>query len=434
MEKTKSGVALRIILSVLAAIALWLYVDIGQATTVKTRVKDIPVEFSGENGALADKGLMLLSGYDTTIDLVIEGSRSALWTLDKSAIRIVADTSSITETGIQSLSYQIIYPDNVSRTGLKVEASAYSVTVTVGELYTKEIPVYCETVGQVADGFLTEPVELDPAKLVLRGQREDLLNVESAQIELDIADATKTIVEGINYTLYDSKGLPVSDENIRTSTKMIQATLPVKTTKVVPLNLNFVELPGSTREQMECTIVPNVVTLTGEASALEGIEEIVLDTINLQNLPPYETLTYDIAVPEGTSLPEGIEKATVTIVIKGVSERNMSISSFNYVNVPEGCTAKAVTEGLNITMRGLTAEIDAMSTENLSVTADLSNITSTGNYTVPVNIQVNNYNNISPKGNYQIIVNVSQAAKKTETPTATPTEAPTEAPTETAEN
>ena len=34
---------------------------------------DVPVEFSGENTTLADKNLMLLSGYDTTIDLTIRG-------------------------------------------------------------------------------------------------------------------------------------------------------------------------------------------------------------------------------------------------------------------------------------------------------------------------------------------------------------------------
>ena len=33
-------------------------------------------------------------------------------------IRIVADTSGITETGVQSLSYNVYYPDNISRNSI----------------------------------------------------------------------------------------------------------------------------------------------------------------------------------------------------------------------------------------------------------------------------------------------------------------------------
>ena len=63
--------ALRIIGSILVAIALWIYVDTVTSPEVTLKVKNVPVEFSGEDTTLADRGLMLLSGYDTTVDLVI---------------------------------------------------------------------------------------------------------------------------------------------------------------------------------------------------------------------------------------------------------------------------------------------------------------------------------------------------------------------------
>ena len=85
---------------------------------------------------MADKGHMLLSGYDTTIDLTLKGPRRQLYKMNKDDIRIVVDTSSITEVGTQSLSYQVIFPDGVSKNAISVDwASAYRVTVTVGELF-----------------------------------------------------------------------------------------------------------------------------------------------------------------------------------------------------------------------------------------------------------------------------------------------------------
>ena len=407
-KKSKGGVAVRIVLSVLVAIAIWLYVDIGQATTVRTVVRNIPVEFSGENGILADRNLMLLSGYDTTIDLWLEGPRTTLWKLDKDKLRIVANTASITETGIQSLSYDVIYPDNVSRNNIKVEkASAYSITVTVGELSTKEVPVYCEVTGQVAEGFFTETVQLDPETLLLRGQRDDLLNVAYAKIELACDDAEKTVVQGVAYTLYDYNDIPVENDSIRTDIKMVQATLPVKTRKSVPLVLNFEEAPGSTTDTMNCTIVPRNVTLTGDRDVLAEIDSILLGTIYLQDLAPYQSFDYALSAPEGTALPEGVEKATATIVVKGVSERTISVNEFRFVDVPEGYTATAVTEELDILVRGLTGDVEKMEAKDILITASLMNISTEGDYTVPVQVTLAGYPNVSAKGRYQMILNLS---------------------------
>ena len=54
-----------------------------------------------------------------------------------------------TEVGsFQSLTYQVVYPDGVSKNSISVDwASAYRVTVTVGELYSTEVPIQCEVVG-----------------------------------------------------------------------------------------------------------------------------------------------------------------------------------------------------------------------------------------------------------------------------------------------
>ncbi len=414
-KKSKGGVVIRIVLSILVAVAIWLYVDIGQATTVRTVVRNIPVEFSGENGVLADRNLMLLSGYDTTIDLWLEGPRTTLWKLDKNKIRIVANTSGITETGLQSLNYDVIYPDNVSRTNIKIEkASAYTVTVTVGELSTKEVPVYCDVTGQVADGFFTETVQLDPATLLLRGQRDDLLSVAYAKVDMPADGAEKTVVLGLAYTLYDYNDIPIENESIRTDTKLIQATLPVKTTKEIPLLMNYVEAPGSTEATMKCTIVPRYITLSGEKDVLEDIDSILLDTIYLQDLQPYQSYEYPLHAPEGTTLPEGVEKATATIVVRGVSERTLTVTEFRFTDVLEGYTATAVTEGLDIVVRGLTADVESMEPEDVIVTVSMEPIVTVGDYTVPVEVTLSGYPNVGAKGKYQLIVNLSETPEEPE--------------------
>ena len=226
----KSRKVIRIVISILVAIALWVYVDRGLSVEVTMKVNNVPVEFSGEDTSLAEKNLMLLSGYDTTIDLVLKGPRSELFKLDKSKVRIVADTSTIQETGQQTLSYQVYFQDDIQRSKISVDhASAYSVTVTVGEMDSKTVPIRCDIVGSTAKGFTAGELTLDPAELNLRGQRDDLLNIAYAKVTLDISGADRTVVQALEWELYDYNDIKIDNPAVRSKVKTVQATLPVKT-------------------------------------------------------------------------------------------------------------------------------------------------------------------------------------------------------------
>ena len=394
----KSRKVIRIVISILVAIALWVYVDRGLSVEVTMKVNNVPVEFSGEDTSLAEKNLMLLSGYDTTIDLVLKGPRSELFKLDKSKVRIVADTSSIQETGQQTLTYQVYFQDDIQRSKISVDhASAYSVTVTVGEMDSKTVPIRCDIVGSTAKGFTAGELTLDPAELNLRGQRDDLLNIAYAKVTLDISGADRTVVQALEWELYDYNDIKIDNPAVRSKVKTVQATLPVKTSKEVDLVVNFVPAAGSTLDTMQYTVSPDKVTLVGEKDVLDTIDAIVLDT-----------LTYSVTAPEGTTLAENVGPVTVTIVVTGVTERNVTVTAFNCENVPEGFSAVPVTESLNILLRGLESEMAQITAEDLRITVDLSGITEPGVHTVPVTVQVANFANVGVKGSYQIVVDVER--------------------------
>lgn len=411
IDTPKNRKIFRIVCSVLVALIIWAYVDEEKTINVKMAVNDLPVEFSGEDTTLADKGLMLLAGYDTTVDLVLKGPRKVLWKLNKDEIRIVADTSSIQDTGTQTLTYEVVCPDNVQRSQIQVEsASLYAITVAVGELYTKQVPIYCEVTGRVADGYIAEELVLDPSMLVLRAQRDELLNVSYAKIRVNINGIKETLIHAVEYQLYDHNDIPIDDAKIRVASRLIQVMMPVKAVKEVPLRLNFVEAVGSTMQQVEYTIEPSaMVQLKGDKQILDSIESIVLDTIYLQDLDENQTLEYTISVPDGAEIVGDNTQVTVQISMTGVSERRVNSSNFVCTNVAEGLDAVITTESLSVSVRGLSEQIDALTGEDLLMTVDLSNITEVGTYTLPVSVVVNGYDNVGVKGSYQAIVTVQIA-------------------------
>ena len=401
----------RIVISILVAIAMWLYVDLERAPERTMTIRDIPVEFSGENTTLADKNLMLLSGYDTTIDLKIRGPKRELVKMNRDNVRVIASTSSIDSVGVHQLDWTVSFPDGVVRTNVSVEkASLSQITVTVGELYTKEVPVECQVVGEVAEGYFTGDVVLDPEVLTLRAQRDDLLNVSCAKLTVDISGATRSVVQTVDVQLYDYDGNPVENSNIRTNTSLIQAKVPVLTTREVELAVEFSGVPGAAMNSIKCDITPKTVRLNGEADVLDSIDKLVLATLHVDDLELHQQNSYVVTPPDGTWLVNGNEVATADITLEGIEEKSLTATSIEFDKLPSGLYAIAPDGGLTVRLWGLSEEIEAVTAENLRVIADMSAVTGQGTVTVPVTVTISGFNDVTVRGTYELTVTVTDVS------------------------
>lgn len=417
-KNEKSGISrnkvLQVIASILVAVAIWVYVDVEKAPERTKTIRDIPVEFSGESTTLADKNLMLLSGYDTTVDLTIKGTKRELVKINKDNVRLVASTSSIDSVGVHTLRWDVVYPDGVQSSALSVDwASKYKVTVTVGELYTKEVPVNCVVTGTVADGYFTGETVLDPTTLVLRGQRDDLLNVAYAKLTVDISDATRSVIQTESVQLYDNDDNPVDNSNIRTNASLIQAKVPVLTTKEVSLAVELSGVPGSAGQSIKTTITPSSVRLIGEADVLENIDEIVLATLYIEDLDIWQQNSYVVTAPDGTWLANSNEVATVEVTMEGIEEKTVTVDTFSYTNVPSGLYAE-VMDTLDVRLWGLSEELAELKADAITATVDLSSVTETGSCRVPVTVTVSGYRDVAVKGSYEVTVYVTDTQPEPE--------------------
>lgn len=421
MEKrTKKRRAAQIIVAVLITLALWIYIEVYVSPSVVVKVSDIPVEFTNEDTILAENGLMLISGYDATVDLELEGERKNLMRLDTDKIRIVANTGGITSAGVQSLKYDVLLPDDFSTQDVSVKSrSVYSITVTVGQLYSKEVPVKTEIRGQVADGYFTENISIDPQMLTLRAEREDMLNISYAKVTVNLRGATSTMIETLEYTLYDYNDVPVYTDTIRSSTRLIQVTVPVRTTKTVPLEMEMVGT--ELMESVKVDITPASVTLVGEGSTLDGITALTLDKIYVEDLVPglNGPYVYTIKLPAGVTITDGTAEAKVTVAINGTTEGIVTLDTITCESVADGLRA-VVDEPLDITLWGDEAEIEAVTAADVQARVDLKEITEAGEYVLPVIITVNEEAGVTVRGAYTVTVHVTQRPTPSEDGTETP--------------
>ncbi len=410
----KRNKALYVLLSVLAALVIWVYVDSIGGYVTSVTVTDVPVEFTGEDTALADRGLMLLDDSQRTVDVEVSGTKLSLARMDPTRLQGSADVSNITSAGRQNLTYRVVYSqasreDADLRNSLSIGLKSYNVSLNIGELYRKSVEVRCDIRGGVAENYIAGELQLEPKELQLRGLQEEVERVSYAKVTLDIDNATETVAQTLRYTLYDENGREVDSANVHPVTDTIQALLPVNVIKELPLVIRFVESPGSRTENLDYRIEPSSITVSGDAALLRDVNAIVLeDDFDLAGIGTEEAIHhYQIVLPSGCENLSNATRATLRIRFRDLSIRTVTVDEVRYENIPEGKKVTILTTSVPVVLRGVTADVEAITQEDIRLVADLSTVSSaSGSYTVPVEVRLDTQGDIGIIGNYQIKVTI----------------------------
>jgi len=404
--KSKRRKIFYVFLSLLIASMVWFYVSNGDEVNIS--VHNVPVEFLNEDTTLADKGLMRVSGEeDVTVDLKLKVARGLVFRFDPSEIRLVSDLSTVTYAGKQSVSYNILLPSGISSRDVSVESpSVRTVQVEIGELNKKDVEVRCNVVGNVAEGYIAGTVELLPDTLEVRGQQSDIMQISYAQVTLNIENATSTVVELLDYELYDFNDQVIDNKNIHPMSESVQVTMPVLKVKEVPLTVDFVESAGARLDNFSWSLSYSSITLSGDASLMASIDEISLGTLALEDLRGQETFSYEIPVPNGANNLSGITSVALTISATDTETKEIETTSFSYENFSGDAPVSVLTSSLTVTLRGTAEDIAAVTGNDVQVIANLSGIEAdSGSYTVPARISVAGYD-LGAVGTYEVTVHI----------------------------
>lgn len=414
-NKERQRKALYIVLSILVAAAIWVMVDVSNGTIVE-KTYTVPINYLGTS-TLTDRGLMLLEGEgdtatDTEVTLTVQGTRWNIAKLDKDEILVQADLSDITEAGVQRVSPNVFYPSALRGKITTTSTSSYMVQVNIGELDRKTIDVRCEQIGTVAEGYSGGELQISPATLEIRGQEEDIAPVSYAKVVLEYDNATETITQMLDYQFYDENDQMVDGTNIQADAEQIQVTLPIIVTKELQLRVDFEQHPGARLSNVTYRIEPSTITVSGDAGVLRDVDSITLgsEAFDLLSLLDSGTATYSypITVPEGCTNLSGVTRATLQISFNDMTSAQVTTQNFTLSNYPQGKTTEILTSELTVTVFGTSADVAAVTGDDVEVTVDLSELSSaTGSYTVPAQVKVNGVD-VGVSGNYVVQVTIRE--------------------------
>ena len=421
-EKMNKRKAFYILLAILVSAAVWVFVDEignnGGPFLVDVKITGIPVEYTSED-TLTDRGLMLLKdGTSQTIDLTFQGARRLVTQLDRSKVRVTVDLANVSRAGMQNVGgTNISFTDRKFKLNSNVtilERSFYNASVNISELNSNIVDVRCELVGNVAEGYSAGEIKLSQDTLEIRGLPEDIDPVSYAKVTFDIGkNAVETVSRELSIQFYDRYNRLIKNDDIYPLTDSIQATLPVYVTKELKLVMDFLEAPGARVSNLDYTISPSTITVSGDAGKLKNVDSIVLGEFDILKLldEGTSTNTYPIIIPDGCQNLSGVTRATMQIKFKDIASAEVVATQMEYAALPEGKEAEVLTAELMVSVFGTTEEVAAVTSENLIVTANLTDYASaSGTYTVPATVSVKDAGDIGVLGKYQVQVTIREPA------------------------
>lgn len=403
-----------VLLSLCLSIIFWVYVTNQEGQEQEFTYSGVNVVFEGESTMRDSRGLIITSNDTNSMRVTVTGSPRVLAKLTAADITAVIDLSSINKTGNYSLAPKVTYSSEFSSSELTAKFSGQgTVNFYVDKLSTKTVEVKGINNGSTAEGFSAEPLEFSPATVKISGPETAISKVDHAWIVVEREDVDSTLSYESSFSLRDKDNKVVADDSITLESDTVMVTLPVIAIKEVDLVVATIPGAGASDENVIKTFDPvSKITLSGDAEVLEGVNSILLDTIDLSKVDGTYSETYTIVIPNDTEIIGTTSEVTVTLEIVGLDTKRVNIPSENlsYINMTEGYTAEIMDTALNnVTLRGLSEALAAVSTENVRAVADLTEYgTATGIFAVPVKIYVDGSTTVGAIGEYKLYISIAK--------------------------
>ncbi len=396
--------------AVILAIFLWLYIINVENPNVEDTISGIPVTFVGVDDILADRNLMVKNSKDVTVTLKLMGKRAAISKLNRTNIDITVDLKDIKTTGEVEKIYTITFPKGISEEDVYVLGKdPATVTVVIDKLVKKQIEVRGTHIGGVAEGFTAEPLEFTPETINISGPEVIISKISHAWVTLERENVDKTIQSTIGYSLIGYDGETIDTDEISADVSEVTVVLPILLVKDVPIYVEYISGGGATRDNVVETLSVSSITLAGDAATLEGLNKLTVGPINLASFVLTNTFTLPIPIPNDVDNLTGLTELTVKVEIEGLETTKISATNIDLINVAEGYTATSVTQSLDITVRAPAEVIDLISSTNIRIVANLSDLgKTTGRYTVAAKVYIDGFGDAGVVGDYMVVVSLAE--------------------------
>lgn len=284
MRRNNNNLSL-LLISFVVAVVVWIFV-MNAAKPLVDDFKNIPIEIEMEgNQTMESLGRIFVLDDTKSVRLrykVRSDLASEIRLNDIRAYVLVSNTIANAEylpVHIQYLNTET--EKNISN----VTVYPQVVSVASSDLETRYYSVNYKTQGKLPEGQSVGNVTISPSGISISGRKEDLDEIGSARIDIDLNGHNDTFVNSNNIKIYDRNGKPLRNQNdLILGTEKATFTVIVHENKLITLspNVEGEVANGCTFENIE--IIPDKILVTGPRANLDEINTLDLPPVDIQGV------------------------------------------------------------------------------------------------------------------------------------------------------
>ncbi len=401
-----------IVFSILVALLLWVYVTNVEGEKTSVTFQGIDVTLEGEEALRESKGYIITDLSANTISVELYGPINVLADLRSTDLSAIIDVSATSRTGSVEKTYDIAFPPEIDSSNITItERQPSTLTFFVDNEASKTFELRGVFTGSVAEGYIRDEFIFDPLNVLVSGPATEIEKISHAEVVVEREEIDRTVTFDSTFELVDFDGNIVESDDLMVGLETVNVSLTVKATKEVPFVIDLVDGGGATIQHANVTYEPKTITISGDPSILEGVNNINLGTIDLATVDPVLTEEYVIIIPNETENVTGTTEVTVNVEVLGLEKEKLDVSNINFTvtNLSEEFDYEMVNESIEIEVRGPAESLSDVNSNNIRLVVDLSEVSETGTVIAPATVHVDGFTNVAAIGDYDIYLRIIDA-------------------------
>lgn len=337
---------------------------IGTVNPVVTRsFENIPIKFTNQ-GALEKNKLILVESSIETVSVTVKGNRNDVVALNKNDIIAQANIEDYLGSGTHKLKINLTIPGNV-----KVDSfSDYNVLVTLDKEVTKEFDISVEIVGKLKNANqIVATKEPSDKKVSVTGAISVINKINKVVALVDVNNMEKDEVVPAKLFAYDDLGKEI--KKIKLNKEDTNVSISFQHFKEVPIELVTLNSTDKDIKIIKSDVVPNVISIIGNVSKLEGITSVKTKPLDLTQIKESGFYPITLELPSDTSVVNSGTKIVVNIDVDKKIEKTLNInkSDITVLNDTQLDLKNDIPDTVQVTLKGYESVISKLSSSNVDL-------------------------------------------------------------------
>ncbi len=385
------------IYSLLIAILLWVFVVYNQNPQSTKVVNDINISYT--NAAELERAGLIIrrEQREPTVAITVEGRRLSIGKIEAENV-----SASVTVPRIHEGEYDVSVETRLPISDVSiVDKKPYTIKVVVEKLKTISVPIEIKYTGNAKNENTSVQARAIPEYISVWGAESVMDNVLNAVVTFDVSNAVEGQTGDFKYKIISKDGKDITnDANVNVDSSTVSVISSVYNIKDVPIEVKYTGSVPEGYAIASTEVLPSKIRLGSKDNAVDMIEKIVTEPIDVSSLMQSEKIPVKLVIPEGIANILSVTEAEATVnVVKKVS-KTVNIENVIFKNANEDLKYQAVNLPVSVTLYGAKNILDSF---EIAPSVDVSGLAK-GEHTLSLEFDLPE--NITCDGHYSVVVNV----------------------------